>query len=82
MNRIYESFSKKQLRVLTWWINNPQLDGIICDGAVRSGKTLCMSVSFITWAMVNFDSRSFALCGKTISSVRRNITSPILPLLD
>ncbi len=82
MNRIYESFSKKQLRVLTWWINNPQLDGIICDGAVRSGKTLCMSVSFITWAMINFDSRSFALCGKTISSVRRNITSPILPLLD
>ena len=52
----FTSFSPKQMKVLTWWLPEAErrYDGIICDGAVRSGKTLCMSVSFITWAMVNF----------------------------
>ena len=79
----FVSFSPKQLRVLNWWLRDgADYDGIICDGAVRSGKTLCMSVSFITWAMVNFSDTQFAVCGKTIASVRRNITSPVLPLLS
>ena len=71
------------MKVLTWWLPEAErrYDGIICDGAVRSGKTLCMSVSFITWAMVNFSDTGFAVCGRTIASVRRNITSPVLPLL-
>lgn len=80
----FAPFSKKQLRVLNWWLpENPDSakDGIICDGAVRSGKTLCTSLSFITWAMVNFDRSSFAVCGKTVGSVRRNIITPVLPLL-
>ncbi len=80
----FSSFSPKQLRVLTWWLEEEQrnrFDGIICDGAVRSGKTLCMSVSFITWAMVNFTDTRFAVCGRTVASVRRNITAPVLPLL-
>ena len=37
-------FSPKQRRVMTWWSpGNPDSrhDAIICDGAVRSGKTLC-----------------------------------------
>lgn len=70
------------MRALNWWLkDNEKYDGIICDGAVRSGKTLCMSVSFFTWAMVNFSGAQFAVCGKTIASVRRNITAPVLPLL-
>lgn len=56
-------------------------DAIICDGAVRSGKTLCMSVSFVAWAFSAFSDRSFALCGKTISSLRRNVVTVILPVL-
>ena len=38
-------FSQKQLSVLNWWCNGSDVkdkNGIICDGAVRSGKTLCM----------------------------------------
>ena len=38
-------FSPKQRRVLTWWRpGSPDRDkqAIICDGAVRSGKSLCM----------------------------------------
>lgn len=43
-------FSKKQLRVLGWWLpRSPDCrrDAILCDGAVRSGKTLCLSLSFV-----------------------------------
>ena len=56
-------------------------DAIICDGAVRSGKTLCMSVSFVAWAFSAFSDCSFAMCGKTIASLRRNVVTVILPLL-
>ncbi len=78
----FNRFSEKQMKVLNWWLSeNCRFDGIICDGAVRSGKTLCMTVSFVTWACLNFTDGFFAVCGKTIASVRRNITSPILPLL-
>ena len=50
-------FSPKQRRVMTWWSpGNPDSrhDAIICDGAVRSGKTLCMGLSFVCWAMSQF----------------------------
>ena len=60
---------------MTWW-NRPKLssfDAIICDGAVRSGKTVCMVVGFFLWSMANFDGKVFALCGKTIASLRRNV---------
>lgn len=57
-------------------------NGIICDGAVRSGKTLCMSISFICWAFYNFSGTSFALCGKTVASLRRNVITPLLPVLN
>lgn len=75
-----ESFSRKQLRVMTWW-NNESADhdktSIICDGAVRSGKTLSMSLSFVLWAFYRFNGASFGVCSKTIRSVRRNIITPL-----
>lgn len=80
----FKPFSKKQLDVLSWWSplrESAQFDGIICDGAVRSGKTLCMSVSFVSWAMTTFDGGSFAICGKTIRSVKRNVAQPLLSIL-
>ena len=76
--------SQKQLKVLTWWCDNSPLkdkDAIICDGAVRSGKTLFMSISYICWAMRRFDKMKFGICGKTIVSLRRNIIDMLLPLL-
>lgn len=69
---------------MTWWCDNSphrNRDAIICDGAVRSGKTVCMTLSFISWAFFRFRDTSFALCGKTITSLRRNILTPVLPLL-
>lgn len=78
-------FSPKQWRVLRWWqpgSPDGDFDAIICDGAVRSGKTLCTGLSFLYWAMRGFHHKSFALCGKTIVSVRRNLVQELLPLLE
>lgn len=80
----FKPFSKKQMLVLTWWCSKGRYaskSGIICDGAVRSGKTLCMSLSFVMWAMYYFGDTSFAMCGKTITSLRRNVITPLVPIL-
>lgn len=72
----FQPFSKKQLKVLTWWMNKSPvsaMDGIIADGAIRSGKTLSMSLSYVIWAMTNFNQQNFGMCGKTIGSFRRNV---------
>ena len=74
------SFSPKQREVLTWWRTGTE-DALICDGAVRSGKTLCMGLSFFLWAMTRFRGARFALCGKTIQGVRRNLVREVTPLL-
>ncbi|MBR2715906.1 MAG: PBSX family phage terminase large subunit [Ruminococcus sp.] len=80
----YKPFSKKQMMVFTWWHNNSKyrdFDALICDGAVRSGKTFCMSVSFVLWAFSRFSDSSFALCSKTVRSLKRNLVSPLIPAL-
>ena len=76
-------FSHKQLLAMKWWNMRSygDRDAIICDGAVRSGKTLSMSLGFIFWASKCFKGSSFAMCGKTITSLRRNVITPMLPLL-
>ncbi len=53
-------------------------DAIICDGAVRSGKTVAMSLGFVVWAMSEFSDTSFAMAGKTITALRRNIITPLI----
>lgn len=81
----FESFSKKQIKALTWWHENckyKNCDALICDGAIRSGKTLCMGISFIAWAFYRFNNKSFAVCGKTIRSIKRNFITPVMPILS
>ena len=72
--------SPKQARVLTWWKQNGW-DAIICDGAVRSGKTFSMGLSFFLWAQERFQGQQFGLCGKTIGSLRRNLLAELVPYL-
>lgn len=72
----FKPFSNKQLKILTWWLPNSPVhdkDGIIADGAIRSGKTLSMSLSFVMWAMGTFTYQNLGMCGKTIGSFRRNV---------
>ncbi len=80
----FRTFSEKQMTVLSWWCRASSLkdkNGIICDGAIRSGKTLSMSLSFVSWACYYFGDASFALCGKTVTSLRRNVITPLIPNL-
>lgn len=72
----FKPFSVKQKKVLTWWCpDSPvkDMDGIIADGAIRSGKTLSMSLSYVLWAMNSFNQQNFGMAGKTIGSFRRNV---------
>lgn len=78
-----KKLSSKQKLTMNWW-KNPKYadyDAIICDGAVRSGKTLSMSMGFIFWASAVSDGGAFAICGKTVTSLRRNVITPLIPIL-
>ena len=72
---IYQKLSKRQKLAMLWW-QQPRFRGrdvLLCDGSIRSGKTVCMTVGFILWSMATFNGERFALCGKTIESLRRNV---------
>lgn len=71
-----DSLSKKQLDVFGF-ILSPK-STLICDGAVRSGKTTAMLDAFVIWAMAHFQNTSFALCGKTVQSAERNLLKPLI----
>ncbi len=80
---LFSTFSRRQKLAMTWWSRPSclQYDAIICDGAVRSGKTLSMSIGFVSWAMTCFQGGSFAMCGKTVTALKRNVMTPLLSLL-
>ena len=75
--------SPKQRLTMNWWLDKrySQYDAIICDGAVRSGKTMSMSLGFAMWAMSSFSGGMFAVCGKTVTSLHRNVITPLLLML-
>ena len=80
----FKPFSRKQLKVLSWWKVDgikDKYDAVIADGSVRSGKTVSMSISFVFWAMATFTDCNFALCGKTVRSCRRNVIKPLINML-
>ena len=74
-------FSAKQRKVLEWW-RDGTFDAVICDGAVRSGKTFALSVSFFLWAMTRFQRQRFGLCAASINGVRRNLLAQARPVLE
>ena len=81
----FKPFTAKQKAVLTWWMEgSPYKDkrGIILDGAIRSGKTSIGALSFVFWAMESFDVQTFAMCGKTIQSLRRNVIRQLKSMLQ
>lgn len=80
----FKPFSKKQRMVLNWWMDNSPVkdyDGIIADGAIRSGKTVAMSLAFVFWAMESFDGQNLIMAGKTISSFQRNVLTNLKTML-
>lgn len=70
------SLSKKQRDIMYFPYSGKS--ALICDGAIRSGKTSIMSLSFILWAMGNFSGQNFGICGKTVISAERNVIKPLM----
>ena len=68
--------SPKQKKILAFPYS--RYDALICDGAVRSGKTSLMVVAFIDWAMREFDRQRFGICGKTVGSATENMVIPYI----
>ena len=66
--------SPKQKKILAFAYS--KYDAIICDGAVRSGKTSLMMWAFVSWAMENFSGQRFGVCGRTVDSCTKNIIVP------
>ncbi|MCR4890494.1 MAG: PBSX family phage terminase large subunit, partial [Ruminococcus sp.] len=77
------TLSAKQRLTINWWRTKSCMnkDAIICDGAVRSGKTMSMSFGFVLWASSSFRDKAFAMCGKTVTSLRRNVITPLLGMI-
>ena len=67
--------SLRQRKAFVWWARREYEDyaAIICDGAIRSGKTLAMGMGFFFWAMACFSDRQFALCGRSVGALLETV---------
>ena len=72
------ALGEKQLQILQFRFTDYSY--LICDGAVRSGKTSLMMVSFVDDAMARFNGRRFGICGKTVDSATKNIVQPYMAM--
>ena len=70
--------STKQKRIMAFPFTS--YDAIICDGAIRSGKTVFMMLSFVDDAMRRYNNQRFGICGKTVDSTVKNLIMPYLGL--
>lgn len=79
-----QPFSPKQCKALRWWADDATkgYDAIVCDGAIRSGKTTALALGFVIWSSVTFHRQSFAICGKTVTALHRNLITPLIPMLE
>lgn len=71
--------SKKQKQIMAFPFTS--YDALICDGAIRSGKTVFMMLSFVDDAMRRYNNQRFGICGKTVDSTVKNIIMPYLSLV-
>ena len=71
--------SEKQRKIMAFPFT--QFDCLICDGAIRSGKTVFMMLSFVDDAMRRYNNQRFGICGKTVDSTVKNIIMPYLSLV-
>ena len=70
--------SKKQKQIMAFPFTT--YDALICDGAIRSGKTVFMMLSFVDDAMRRYNNQRFGICGKTVDSTVKNLIMPYLGL--
>lgn len=70
--------SHKQRQIMAFPFT--KYDALICDGAIRSGKTVFMTLAFVDDAMRRYNDKRFGICGKTVDSAVKNIVMPYLGL--
>jgi PBSX family phage terminase large subunit len=70
--------SRKQKQIMAFPFTD--YDCLIADGAIRSGKTAFMTLSFVDDAMRRYNNQRFGICGKTVDSTVKNIIMPYLSL--
>ena len=76
----FKPFSRKQLKILTWWQENSPVSDrfmIVADGSIRSGKSVVCISSFLLYIMTHFNYMNAAMAGRTVLSLRRNIVQPL-----
>lgn len=80
----FKPFSKKQKKLLTWWLpESPyhDYDMVIADGSIRSGKTIAAIDGFVTWSLATFEHEAFILAGKSMGALKRNVLRPMFKIL-
>ena len=55
---------------------------ILADGAIRSGKTVSMILSFLVWSLETFSGKDFIVAGVTAGALKRNVLSPLFGMLE
>ena len=81
----FQPFSRRQRRALYWWRPGSGHEGcrmILADGAIRSGKTVVMILSFLTWSQSTFSDQDFIMAGVTTGALNRNVLSPMFGMLE
>ena len=72
----FKMLSEKQAEIFKFAAS--EHNALICDGAVRSGKTAIMAAAFILWAMANYDKSFLGLCSISKKQAERNIIAPLM----
>lgn len=85
MSFTFQPFSRRQKQLLNWWrpgsgVENRRI--VLADGAIRSGKTVAMILSFLSWSLSCFRGQDFIIAGVTSGALARNVVSPMLGMLE
>ena len=81
----FQPFSRKQRQLLNWWRDGSGWEDrriVLADGAIRSGKTVAMILSFLLWSLTCFRGQDFILAGVTSGALARNVLSPMMAMLE
>ena len=81
----FQPFSRKQQQALYWWHPGSGKEHcrlMLADGAIRSGKTVAMTLSFLRWSQCSFQDQDFILAGVTTGALTRNVLSPMFQMLE
>ena len=81
----FQPFSRQQKRLLYWWrpgSGHENCRMVLADGAIRSGKTVAMILSFLKWSLASFPEGDFIIAGVTTGALKRNVLSPLFGMLE